>query len=141
MPRNLRPPYTVFHHFAGPKYREPKMTSHELRAGYTKRRCPYGIVKWTSSAPHMDALPSSCFSLAYPRASIGPTSSRTAFLFLSPTQGSSSTFTLLLIVSLLCIAVLILIPLVFISRRRAAVSIIPQGRPPPNCAVIPNLFG
>src|ERR1700722_3885757 len=39
-------PTLSFTTFAGPKYRAPKMASHDLRAGSAKHRCLRSIVTW-----------------------------------------------------------------------------------------------
>jgi hypothetical protein len=78
--------------FAGPKYSEPKMASHDLRAGSAKYRCLCSIVTWTSSATNMDAFPSSCFPLpaslfpAVARQSATHLLAQPSFHFLSPLE-------------------------------------------------------
>jgi hypothetical protein len=61
------PPLTVsFTTCAGPKYREPKMASHDLRAGSFKDGYLCNIITWASSTTNMDALPPSPLPLSLP---------------------------------------------------------------------------
>jgi hypothetical protein len=48
-------PTAPFTTFVGLKYREPKMASHDLRAGSAKHRCLYSIITWAFLTKNMGA--------------------------------------------------------------------------------------
>jgi hypothetical protein len=76
----------------------PKMASHDLRTGSFKDGCLCSIITWASSTTDMGALPPPRFPFPFRTVLASHTSSHTAVVpFPGSTKGSSSTFTLLVL--------------------------------------------
>ena len=134
----LLPPTLSFTTFAGPKYRKPKMGPHDLRAWSFEDGCLCSILHgllqlqiWTAFL-----LPARLFSTVARQSATQRF--HTTFSQLSePTQGSSSTCTLLFpfparFSALHCSPHL---------HKRVIVALTLKRRPPLYCTVAPNLFG